>query len=69
MTKLTFVVDKFCLFTVKSTGSLDASTFYCCKLTETVELKRYCYCLFKQKNDWKEIENKWYFLTVTYLFI
>ena len=33
--------EKNPFFTVKSTGSLGASTFYC-KLTETVKWKRYC---------------------------
>ena len=35
------LLKNICFFTVKSTGSLGASTFYC-KLTETVKWERYC---------------------------
>ena len=35
------LLKNICFFTVKRTGSLGASTFYC-KLTETVKWKRYC---------------------------
>ena len=37
----TLLKEYLFFFTVKSTGSLGASTFYC-KLTETVKWKRYC---------------------------